>query len=173
MTHEIWISKILNFDFLKNEKRFWSKNIFLVSQLVSFRLKNQTDKNVADINSKIKHLGVPSPSDNFLSEFSLNAGMLHNPSCLDILKIFPLYNREFKLLDSWVSQYLAFLPKVEESIKGTPANQFIDCLVVPTFIVLSLVGIFENIIIVYMHAPTKNYLKFGGGSKLLHAWVCQ
>ena len=159
--------------FLRTKIDFGVKTFFLVSQLVSFRLKNQTDKNVADINSKIKHLGVPSPSDNFLSEVSLNTGMLHNPSCLDILKIFPLYNRKFKLLDAWVSQYLAFLPKVEESIKGTPANQFIDCLVVPTFIVLSLVGIFENIIIVYMHAPTKNYLKFGGGSKLLDEWVCQ
>ena len=159
--------------FLRTKRDFRVKTFFLVSQLVSFRLKKQTDKNVEDITSKTKHLGVPSPSDNFLNEISLNTGMLHNPSCLDKLKIFPPYNREFKLLHAWVSQYLAFLPKLEEYIKGKTANQFIECLVVPTFIVLSLGGIFESIIIVYMHALPKNYLKFGGGSKLLDAWVCQ
>ena len=158
--------------FLRAKIDFGVKTFFLVSQLVSFRLRKQTDKNVGDITSNIKHLGIPSPSDNFLIEVSLNTGMLHNPSCLDILKIFPPYNREFKLLDVWVSQYLAFLPKVEESIKGTPANQYIVSLVVPTFIVLSLVGIFESIIVVYMHALPKNYLKFSGGSTLLDARVC-
>ena len=76
------------------------KAFFLVSQLFSFRLKKQTDKNVVDITFKVKHLGVLSLSDHFLSEVSLNTGMLHNPSCLDILKIFPPYNREFKLLDA-------------------------------------------------------------------------
>ena len=36
MTFEIWISKILNFDFLKIKKK-WNKNkIFLVSQKLSF-----------------------------------------------------------------------------------------------------------------------------------------
>ena len=39
--HKIWMSKVLNFDFLENGKRFWSqiKNIFLVLQVLSFRLK--------------------------------------------------------------------------------------------------------------------------------------
>ena len=110
----------------------------------------QTGKNAADITSKVKHLGVPSPSDNFQSEVSLNTGMLHNPSCLYILKIIPPYNRAFKLLDARVIQYLAFLPKVE-SIRGTPTNQFIECLVAPT----SLVGIFVSIIIVNIHALPK------------------
>ena len=163
--------------FSRMKRDFGVKAFFLVSQLFSFRLKKQTDKNVVDITFKVKHLGVLSLSDHFLSEVSLNTGMLHNPSCLDILKIFPPYNREFKLLDAWVCQYLAFLPKVEESIRGTPTNQFIECLVAPTFIVLSLVGIFLSIIIVNMHDLPKNYLKFrnryfGGGSKLLGAWVC-
>ena len=157
------------------KRDFGVKAFFLVSQLFSFRLKKQTDKNVVDITFKVKHLGVLSLSDHFLSEVSLNTGMLHNPSCLDILKIFPPENREFKLLDALVSQYLAFLPKVE-SIRGTPTNQFIECLVVPTFIILSLVGIFVSIIIVNMHALPKNYLKFGnrhfgGGSRLLHESV--
>ena len=48
--HEIWISKILKFDFLKNEKSFWSTIIFFyqVSQLLSFRLEKQTRANVTD-----------------------------------------------------------------------------------------------------------------------------
>ena len=80
--------------FSSTKRDFGVKIFFLVSQLVSFRLKKQTDKNVADITFKVKHLGVLSPSDNFLSEVLLNTGMLHNPSCLDILKIFPSYNKE-------------------------------------------------------------------------------
>ena len=47
MTHKIWISKILNFDFLKNEKRFWSKNIFLSFKIDLF--SKETGKNVAGI----------------------------------------------------------------------------------------------------------------------------
>ena len=50
MPHEIWISKILNFDFLENlreVKEFlkWNKKtFFLVSQALSFRLKNKLVK---------------------------------------------------------------------------------------------------------------------------------
>ena len=52
--HEIWKSKILKFDFLKNEKSFWSeiKTFFLVWQVLSLRLKKQTSKNVADTTFK-------------------------------------------------------------------------------------------------------------------------
>ena len=96
--------------FTRKKIDFGIKTFFLVSQLVSFGLKKQTDKNVADITFKVKHLRVPSPSGKFLSQVSLITGMLHNPFCLDILEIFPPYNREFKLFDAWVSQYLAFLP---------------------------------------------------------------
>ena len=156
--------------FTRTKGDFGVKTFFLVSQLASFRLKKQTEKNVADITFKVKQLGAPSPSDNFLREVSLNTGMLHKPSCLDILKIIPPYNREFKLLDSWVSQYLAFSLKVEESIRGTSINQFIECMIVTTFIVLSLVGLFASIVIVNMHALPKNYVSFGnrhfgGGSR--------
>ena len=48
------MSKILKFDFLENKKSFWSemkKKIF-VSWLLSFRLKKQTSKNVADTTFK-------------------------------------------------------------------------------------------------------------------------
>ena len=43
-------TKILKFDFLENEKDFWSgiKAFFLVWEVLSFRLKRQTSKNVAD-----------------------------------------------------------------------------------------------------------------------------
>ena len=123
MTQEIWISEILIFDFLENENQ--------VSQVVYFRLKKQTGKNVADITCKVKHLGVPSPSDNFLSEVSFNKGMLHNPSCLEIKKIIPPYNREFKLLDAWVSQYLAFFATKRWRVHQRDTNQSIyrvpDC----------------------------------------------
>ena len=52
--HEIWMSQILNFDFLDNNKSFWSeiKTFFLVSQVPSFRVKKQTSKNVADTTFK-------------------------------------------------------------------------------------------------------------------------
>ena len=41
-----WTSKILQFDFLKNEKSFWSeiKKFFLVLQVLFFKLKKQTSK---------------------------------------------------------------------------------------------------------------------------------
>ena len=87
--------------------------------------------------------------------------MLHNPSCLDILKISFCYNWKFNLLDAGVSQYKAFLPQVEDFIRGIPINQFIECLIVPTFIVLDLAGLFVSIIIVNMHTLSKNYLRFG------------
>ena len=47
---DVMISKKLKFDYLKNEKSFRSKikNIFLVSQVVSFRHTKETNKNVAD-----------------------------------------------------------------------------------------------------------------------------
>ena len=47
--HNIWISEKLKFDYLKNEKSFWSeiRNIFLYSQVLSFRYKKQTSRNVA------------------------------------------------------------------------------------------------------------------------------
>ena len=47
--HEIWKCKILKFDFLENEKSFWSeiRNIFLAWQVLVFRLKKQTGKTVA------------------------------------------------------------------------------------------------------------------------------
>ena len=40
--HDIWISKTLKVDYLKNEKVF-----FLISQVLSFRHTKQTSKNVA------------------------------------------------------------------------------------------------------------------------------
>ena len=46
----IWISENLKYDYLKNEKSFWSeikKTFFLVSQVLSFTHKKQTIKNVA------------------------------------------------------------------------------------------------------------------------------
>ena len=49
------------------------------------------------------------------------------------MKIIPPSIRESKLLDAWGRKYLAFLPKVEEFIRGTPVKQFIDCFVVPLF----------------------------------------
>ena len=41
---------MLKFDFFHNETSFWIKikTIFLISQVLSFRLKKQTSKNVAD-----------------------------------------------------------------------------------------------------------------------------
>ena len=52
--HETWIFKILKSDFLENEKSFWSeiKNIFPIWQVLSFRLKKQTSKNVANTTFK-------------------------------------------------------------------------------------------------------------------------
>ena len=161
--------------FSRKKRDFRVKIFFLVSQEVSFRLKKQTSKNVVDITFKVERQGVLSPPDNFLSEVSLNTGKLPNTSCLDILEIISRYNRGFKLLDAWVSQHFAFLPKVEESIRGTPIKEFIECLIVPTFIVLSLVGLFLSII--KTQALIKNYFRFGnrhfGGSKLFDAWICQ
>ena len=54
---EIWISKILNFDFLKNEGSFWSeiKYIFPSSTQAltfTFIVKKQTSKNVVDTTFK-------------------------------------------------------------------------------------------------------------------------
>ena len=48
-SHEIWIPKILNFGFLENKKCFWKevKKFFLISQMLSVRLKKQTSKNAA------------------------------------------------------------------------------------------------------------------------------
>ena len=43
-----WISEKLRFDYLKNEKCFRSESLFLVSQVISFRLTKQTRKNVTD-----------------------------------------------------------------------------------------------------------------------------
>ena len=40
--------KMLKFDFVKNEKSFWSETFFEVSQVLSFRLEKQTSKSVAD-----------------------------------------------------------------------------------------------------------------------------
>ena len=45
--HDIWISKTLKVDYLKNEKSFWGEAFFLVSQVLSFRHTKQTSKNVA------------------------------------------------------------------------------------------------------------------------------
>ena len=56
-----------------------------------------------------------------------------NPCFLDIVKIIPLYNSGSKLLHVWVRQHFAFLPKVEESIRGTPIKQFNECLIFPIF----------------------------------------
>ena len=52
--HSIWISEKLKFDYLNNEKSFWSetRNIFFVWQVLSFRLKKQTSKNIADTTFK-------------------------------------------------------------------------------------------------------------------------
>ena len=146
--------------FSRTRRDFGVKTFFLVSQYVSFILKKQTGKNVGDIAFKVNHLGFSLPSDNFLSEVSLKTGMLHNPSCLDILKISFCYNWKFNLLDAGVSQYKAFLPQVEDFIRGIPINQFIECLIVPTFIVLDLAGLFVSIM-VNMHTLSKNYLRFG------------
>ena len=55
--HEIWRSEILKFDFLRNKRAFevkW-KIFFLVWQLLLFRLKKQTSKNVADKPSRRKN----------------------------------------------------------------------------------------------------------------------
>ena len=53
--HDIWISKMLEVDYLKNKKSFRSeiKSIFfLVSQVLSFRHTKRTSKNVADTTFK-------------------------------------------------------------------------------------------------------------------------
>ena len=54
MTSWNLISKILKFDFLEAEKSFWieTKFFFLVSQVLSVRLKKQTSKNVMDTTFK-------------------------------------------------------------------------------------------------------------------------
>ena len=54
--HDIWISENLKFDYLKNEKSFRSeiKTFLLVSQVLSFRHKKQTSKNVADTTFNIE-----------------------------------------------------------------------------------------------------------------------
>ena len=41
---EIWVSKILKFDFQENEKGFWIEieTFFLVSQVLSIRVKKQS-----------------------------------------------------------------------------------------------------------------------------------
>ena len=48
------LSKILKFDFLKNDKSFWSeiKNILLCLTSALLKLKKQTSKNVADATFK-------------------------------------------------------------------------------------------------------------------------
>ena len=53
--HDIWISKKLKLDYLKNEKSFWSEInfFFLVSQVLFFRHTKQTNKNVADTTLKL------------------------------------------------------------------------------------------------------------------------
>ena len=52
--HDIWISKMLKSDYLKNAKSFRReiKSIFLVSPLLFFRHTKQTSKNVADTTFK-------------------------------------------------------------------------------------------------------------------------
>ena len=52
--HNIWISENLKFDYLKNQKSFWSEitNISPCLSRPSFRLTNQTSKNVADTTFK-------------------------------------------------------------------------------------------------------------------------
>ena len=52
--HDIWIPKMLKFDYLKNEKRFWRemKAFLLVLQVLSLRHTKQTSKNVADTTFK-------------------------------------------------------------------------------------------------------------------------
>ena len=45
--HETWLSKILNFDFLENEKSFWRK-IKSISPRYFFRIKKQTSDNVSE-----------------------------------------------------------------------------------------------------------------------------
>ena len=54
--HEVWKCRILKFGFLKNETSFWSeiKNIFLVWQVLPFRIKKQTNKNVVGTTFKLK-----------------------------------------------------------------------------------------------------------------------
>ena len=44
--HEIWKCRILNFDFLKNKKKFWRKikTFFLMWKVLSFRPKNKLTK---------------------------------------------------------------------------------------------------------------------------------
>ena len=55
--HDIWISKMLKVDYLKNEKSFWGEGFFLVLQVLSFRHTKQTSKNVADATSKVENFG--------------------------------------------------------------------------------------------------------------------
>ena len=54
--YEIWIPEKWKFDYLKNEKSFWSKTktFFHVSQVFSFRNTKQTSKNVVN---KTFHIG--------------------------------------------------------------------------------------------------------------------
>ena len=53
--HDIWKSENLKFDYLKSEKSFRGeiKNILLVSQVLSFKHKKQTSKNVVDTTFKV------------------------------------------------------------------------------------------------------------------------
>ena len=46
--HDIWIFEKSKFDYLKNEKSFRKEIKNLVLQVLSFKLKKQTSKNVAD-----------------------------------------------------------------------------------------------------------------------------
>ena len=49
--HDIWISKNLKSDYLKNEKRFWNEMktlIFFLKKVLSFKHIKQTSKDVAD-----------------------------------------------------------------------------------------------------------------------------
>ena len=52
--------KYLKFDFLKNEKRFWSeiKYFFQVSQVLSFGLEKQTSTNVVDTTFEWEIMGL-------------------------------------------------------------------------------------------------------------------
>ena len=53
--YETWISKILKFDFHKNEKSLWNeiKTFSSVSRVLSARLKKQTSKNAVDTTFKL------------------------------------------------------------------------------------------------------------------------
>ena len=83
--HKCWISKILKFDFLENGKSFWNKKTFSqVSQVLSFKLKKQTSKNVANTTFTLCLRCHILKSYHFVAEVIFKAGVHYFFSSQDI-----------------------------------------------------------------------------------------